>query len=183
MTEQRWLGVGKADGDTADAAARAYDNAVAGEDAKLLVVFASQSHDLQLLVDTLNERSGGVPLVGCSTAGEYSGTGPGENGVVVTALGGSGFSVRTSAVRGASERLRESGAEAAGCMADVDADLPHRVLMLLTDGLAGDQSEIVRGAYSILGASVPLVGGCAGDDLAMKQTHQFHGREVMTDAV
>jgi hypothetical protein len=183
MTDQRWLGVGKADGETVDAATRALDAAIAGDDAKLLVVFCSQSHDLQALVDAIDERSGGVPLIGCSTAGEYAATGPGENGVVVTALGGPGFSVTTSAVTGVSERLREAGAEAAGCMADVDGEREHRVLMLLTDGLAGDQQEIVRGAYSVLGASVPLVGGCAGDDLAMKQTNQFHGRQVMTDAV
>jgi hypothetical protein len=183
MSDQRWLGVGKADGETVDAATRAYDAAICGDDTKLLVVFCSQSHDMQALVDALGDRSGGVPLIGCSTAGEYAASGPGENGVVVTALGGPGFSVKTSVVRGASERLRESGAAAAACMDGVDGDLPHRVLMLLTDGLAGDQQEIVRGAYGILGASVPLVGGCAGDDLAMKQTHQFHGREVMTDAV
>src|SRR4051794_23572413 len=147
MSDQRWLGVGKADGETVDAAVRAYDNEIAGDDPQLLVVFCSQSHDLQALVDALDERSGGVPLIGCSTAGEYAATGPGESGVVVTALGGPGFSVSTSVVRGASERLRESGAEAAACMSEVDAELPHRVLLLLTDGLAGDQQEIVRGAY------------------------------------
>src|SRR3954470_22516411 len=116
MSDQRWLGVGKADGETVDAATRALDAAVTGDDAKLLVVFASQSHDLQALVDTVDERSGGVPLIGCSTAGEYAGTGPGEHGIVITAFGGPGFSVTTAAVRGASERLRESGAEAAACM-------------------------------------------------------------------
>ena len=47
-------------------------------------------------------------------------------------------------------------------------DRPHRILLLLTDGLAGDQQEIVRGAYSVVGAGVPLVGGCAGDDQHMK---------------
>ena len=62
-------------------------------------------------------------------------------------------------------------------------DLPHKVLLLLTDGLAGDQQEIVRGAYGVLGAGVPLVGGCAGDDLKMTRTFQFHGDEVLTDAV
>src|SRR4051812_17516111 len=183
MSNQRWLGVGKADGVTVDAAVRACDQAIVGDDAKLLVVFCSQSHDLQALVDAIDERSGGVPLIGCSTAGEYAASGPGENGVVITAFGGPGFSVETRAVAGAATRLYESGAEAAAAMADVDAALPHRVLMLLTDGLAGDQAEIVRGAYSVVGASVPLVGGCAGDDLAMKQTHQLHGRQVLTGAV
>jgi hypothetical protein len=53
----------------------------------------------------------------------------------------------------------------------------------LTDGFAGDQQEIVRGAYGVLGAGVPLVGGCAGDDLKMATTFQLHGDEVLTDAV
>jgi hypothetical protein len=55
--------------------------------------------------------------------------------------------------------------------------------MLLTDGLAGDQQEIVRGAYSVAGAGVPLVGGCAGDDLEMESTYQLHGHQVLKDAV
>jgi hypothetical protein len=59
----------------------------------------------------------------------------------------------------------------------------HRVLMLLTDSLSGDQQEIVRGAYQVLGAGVPLVGGGAGDDLKMAHTHQFHNDQVLTDAV
>jgi hypothetical protein len=55
--------------------------------------------------------------------------------------------------------------------------------MVLTDGLAGDPQEVVRGAYSVLGAEVPLVGGCAGDDLKMKTTFQICGDRVLTDAV
>jgi hypothetical protein len=54
---------------------------------------------------------------------------------------------------------------------------------MLTDGLAGDQKEVVRGAYGVVGAEVPLVGGCAGDDLKMVSTSQFHGDEVMSNAV
>jgi hypothetical protein len=57
------------------------------------------------------------------------------------------------------------------------------VLLLLTDGLAGDQQEIVRGAYSVAGATVPLVGGCAGDDGRMQQTFVFAGEQVMSNAV
>jgi hypothetical protein len=65
----------------------------------------------------------------------------------------------------------------------VREDLPHKILVLLSDGLAGDQQEIVRGAYGVLGAAVPLVGGCAGDDLRMTRTQQLHGDRVLTDAV
>src|ERR1700721_2932354 len=44
------------------------------------------------------------------------------------------------------------------------------VVVLLSDGLAGAQQEIGRGAHGVLGAAVPLVGGCAGDDLRMSRT-------------
>jgi hypothetical protein len=178
----RWMGVGEADGSSAEAGARACAEAITGPDPKLLVVFCSRAHDLQALVDAIDAQSGGVPLIGCSTAGEIATAGPGDSGVVVTAFGGDGFDVSTSVVRGASARLRDAGADAAACMDHVEPR-SHRFLMLLTDGLSGDQQEIVRGAYGVVGAGVPLVGGCAGDDLAMETTYQLHGREVLTDGV
>jgi len=57
------------------------------------------------------------------------------------------------------------------------------VLVLLADGLCGDQVEVVRGAYEVAGLEVPLVGGCAGDDMAMQSTHQLFGRRVLRQAV
>jgi hypothetical protein len=154
-----------------------------GAEAKLLVVFSSDRYDLEQLIGAINERSGGVPLIGCSTAGEIATSGPGDSGVVVVALGGSGLSVATAAATGASERLREAGAEVASSLKEVGAGPEHRVLLMLTDGLAGDQQEIVRGAYGVAGAGVPLVGGCAGDDLKMKVTAQLYGDRVLHDAV
>jgi hypothetical protein len=57
------------------------------------------------------------------------------------------------------------------------------VVLLLTDGLGGDQMEVIRGAYEVVGAEIPLVGGCAGDDLKMHATFQLFGDEVLSDAV
>ena len=180
---RNWVGVGHS---TSPDAARAGDEAaltaIAGRDPKLLIVFCSHSYELQELLDAINERSNGAPLIGCSTAGEIAASGVRDSSVVVTALGGAGFSVRTTAAINASTDLRRSGTDAAAALTELE-DRPHRVLMLLTDGLAGDQQEIVRGAYSVAGAGVPLVGGCAGDDLRMKGTYQLHGHQVLEDAV
>jgi hypothetical protein len=162
----------------ADAAAQA----LVGVGARLLIVFASDSYDHAELLRGIREQAADVPLVGCSTAGEIATSGPGDAGVVVAAIGGEGFSVATAAAGGASRRLRDAGAEAASCLNGV-TERSNTVLLLLTDGLAGDQAEIVRGAYSVAGARVPLVGGCAGDDLKMEATFQFHGADVLTDAV
>ena len=60
-------------------------------DAKLLVVFCSRAHDLPAVLRQINDRSGGVPLIGCSTAGEIATSGRGS--VVVAAFGGDGFSI------------------------------------------------------------------------------------------
>ena len=180
---ERWLAVGySAHPDARRAGRDAAHDALHGDDAKLLVVFCSDAYDLHALLAGIRERAGDTPLIGCSTAGEIAVTGPRDQSVVITALGGAGFSVRTGAAGDASRRLREAGATVAQTARGV-AGHEHRVLMLLSDGLAGDQQEIVRGAYAVVGAEVPLVGGCAGDDLKMTRTFQLHGGEVLTDAV
>ena len=182
MEPSRWFAIGQADRSEAKPGAVAADRAMAGDDAKLLIVFCSAAQDLAAVVGQIRDRAGPVPLIGCSTAGEIATDGPSEASVVVAAFGGAGFSVATALAEGASLDLRAAGAAVAGCLAEVE-DRPHRVLLLLTDGLAGDQQEIVRGAYGVLGAGVPLVGGCAGDDLRMARTFQVYGDRVLTDAV
>ena len=178
----RWLNVGRSNTPDAGAAgSEAAASALAGEDPRLLVVFCGEQYPLEELLAGIREHSGDVPLIGCSTAGEIATDGPGDDGVVVVALGGA-FRVETAVATGASKGLRDAGAEAAACTRAI-ADSPHRVVMLLTDGLAGDQAEIVRGAHSVVGAAVPLVGGCAGDALKMVRTFQMHGDTVYEDAV
>ncbi len=180
---KRWFGVGSSSlEDPRSAGVEAADRAIVGEDGKLLIAFCSERYDVQELVDGINERGNGLPLIGCSTAGEIATTGASDASVVVVALGGEGFSVATGRATSASMDLRGAGECAAACMADLE-EREHRVLIMLTDGLAGNQQEIVRGARSVLGAGVPLVGGCAGDDLKMSRTLQFSGGQVMTDSV
>ena len=179
----RWLSVGRSgDPDARRAGAEAARSALVGDEPRLLIVFCWDGYDLSELLEGVASEAGAVPLVGCSTAGEISASGPGDNGVVITALGGAGFSVATAAARVGPGGLREASAEAAACVTDLGPG-EHRVLLLLTDGLAGDQQEVVRGAYQQVGAEIPLVGGCAGDGLRMKATFQLHNTTVLDNAV
>jgi len=163
------------------ATAALYDGETPRADPKLLLVFCSNRHALPTLLSGINEISGGTPLAGCSTAGEICADGPSDGGVVVTALGGYGFSISTSVARDASTHPRAAGADIAACVAGV-ADSPNRVLMLIVDGVAQEQEEIVRGVYGVVGASVPLVGGCAAEESHARTTTQLYGDEVLTDA-
>lgn len=181
MGAQRWLGVGQAGGNEPGAGARAADRALVGPDPKLMIVFCSEGCDPHAVLRQVNDRSGGVPLIGCSTPGEISPIGPSEGGVVVTALGGDGFSIGTAAAGTASRDLRSSGAAAARCLSGIE-ERPHRVLLLLTDGLMGDQREVLRGVYRVLGAGVPLVGGCVGGR-GTTRSFQMHGDQVLAGSV
>jgi len=163
------------------AGVEAASRALGQQGGKLLVVFGSCVYEPRELLDGIRSCSERIPVIGCSTRGEIATSGPGDAGVVVFAVGGGGFSVATSAATAAGG-LREAGAAAATCASEV-SDRRHRILLMLTDGLAGDQREIVRGAYGVVGAEIPLVGGCAGADPKLGTTVQFHGDEVLSNAV
>lgn len=180
----RWLGVGHShaeDARTAGAAATA--TALAGREASLLIVFCSDAHDPGRALAGIADVAAGVPLVGCSTAGEISLEGAGDRSIVVAAIGGSGFEVRTAAGRGAAGGLRAAGASAAACIGELERSGDERVLLLLTDGRAGDQNEVIRGVHEVVGSGVTLAGGCAGDGVRMAGTFQLHDGEVLTGAV
>jgi hypothetical protein len=179
----RWIGVGRASSAEPSMGSYALQAALADRAPALVIAFASSEVDLGLLVEDLRGSvEAAVPVVGCTTAGEISSAGPTDGGVVVVALGGADFSIATAVAENVGAGLRDAGALVAESVSRLD-DRPHRILLLLTDGLAGDQQEIVRGAYSIVGAQVPLVGGCAGDDQHMKTTSVFYDGRVLTNAI
>jgi hypothetical protein len=142
--------------------------ACAGRDAALLIVFAPSAFDLAGVGAGIAEEVPDADVVGCSVAGSIDEAGHHHDAVVVAALGGEGLSASTAVASG-SAGLREAGAEAAACLGDV-ADRPHQALLLFVDAAGGDQQEVVRGAYSVAGAGVPLVGGGVAA--------QLHGTEL-----
>jgi hypothetical protein len=181
----RWAVVGRsAQVDAATAGREAAREALAGNaGAGLLIVFASSAYDPHALIAAVAAVAGDTPVVGCSAAGEIDATGAGAStsSVVVLALGGDGFSFSATAVSAAPDP-RAAGARAAACLGDV-ADRDHRVLLLLTDGPPDRQPGVVRGAYSVAGAGVPLVGGLAGHRVFGARPSLFHDGAVLQDAV
>jgi hypothetical protein len=180
----RWAGVGRsahADAVTAGREAALAALRACSEDAQLLLVFASGLYDARALAGAVATVADGLPVAGCTSAGEITAAGATRGAVVVIALGGDGFSFSATAV-GAGEDPRDAGARAAACVGDV-ADREHQVLMLLSDGPAERQPELVRGAYSVAGAGVPMVGGVGGHPAQDGAPALIYGGAVLTDAV
>jgi len=154
-----------------------------GDDAALVVVFSCGQPDPAAVLAGVDEVFPGVPLIGCSAQSVIASDGLDGPGVAVTVFGGSGFAACTASAPAHDGGQRAAGAAVAECLAELDSDAPHRVLMLLTDGSLGDQEEILAGAYSVVGASVPFIGGTCGPDPALGHGYQLHGRGVATGSV
>lgn len=180
-TTPRWAGVGCSTAvDSALATAQAVGEAVGARAPALVLLFVSPRLDPSVVGRTARDLLGEeVVVVGATTAGEIAGTRAGSGHLVAFALGG-GLAARVAVGRLA-DGARTAGQAAAGALGDLPG--PHRLLLLVGDGLAGRRAELIRGAYSVAGAQVPLVGGCAGDELAMQRTVQLSGTEVFSDAV
>ncbi|MEB3333273.1 MAG: FIST N-terminal domain-containing protein [Synechococcaceae cyanobacterium] len=181
---QRWIRVGTS---AAQEAERAVQEALApilelGEP-KLAIIFCSPAHDLAVISRLVKAAVGDSEVIGCSSAGELIRDHALSGGLLIWAMGGPGFAVTTGFGQGSTELgLRQAASEAARCIERLERR-EHTILFLLADGLCGDQMEVVRGAYEVCGARVPLMGACAGDDMALQSTSQIHEDRLLTHAV
>jgi hypothetical protein len=176
------MGVGRSSlRDSRAAAAEAVRAAQTGPDPKLLILFTAITHDTEGVLAGVADAAPGVPVIGCTTHGEIGPGGPTDGTVTVAALGGAGLEIATCVAEQVSGRQADAGYEVAACMREVAQ--PHRVLLLLTDGLVRDQESIVRGCYRALGAGIPLFGGAAADGWRMSGAYLFKDGRVLTDAV
>jgi len=106
-------------------------------------------------------------LIGCSTAGEILGAQVRDNSLSLTAV-----QFKSARVSGASVKIGETkdsydaGVKLAGAVEP--AGLRH--LFVLSDGLAVNGSELVRGLISGLPSGVNITGGLSGDGSNFKET-------------
>lgn len=167
----------------AAAATTAVETAAAGLDRSpgLAVVFAAPEYDYETVVETVRAETNRAPLVGCSTAGEFTEAGPTDGSVTVTLVAGDGFEAHVGLGEGLSDGPADAVASAAADLPPVADDDRHRVGINLHDGLLGRGEEVAMLGYQE--RPVPFVGGSAADDLSLSETVVFADDEVATDAV
>jgi hypothetical protein len=81
--------------------------------------------------------------------------------VVATVLGGCGFAAN-SAISSAKDLHDAATLASEGSFVD-DHEFQHQAMLTFSDGYAGDQDCVIAGIFSVVGASVPIVGGAGGD--------------------
>ena len=178
------MGVGvSAHPDPVAAGVAAATQAITGADPKLVVLMCNQSYDAAAVLAAVRSVTGDLPLIGCASTAEIAAGEAARGSVVVTVIGGAGFTASTAAAS-----LKMDGPRAAGTAVAEAVPLTtgrqHRVLIMLVDGSVPDHADIVRGAYAVVGASIPLVGGASvGDDVPDSGGIMLHDGQVISGAV
>jgi len=187
------FGTGQATGDAGDAAAMdALREAMAGisaDEPDFCQIFCSPAYDYEAVLWGARSVIGSeAEIVGCSSSGEFTESGSGGGTVTVGV-------VSSDSMRFFSSISTELGADPERCLFEAVHDLPsntdpavdgypHRTVINLHDGMAGIGNEVTRLTEQYLdGEDTPVVGGSAGDDLQLQETHVFRNGRVETDAV
>lgn len=152
-----------------------------GERPCAIFVFASPKAPLDRVLGTLSARFESARVIGSSTSGEFTQEGDGSGTVAVLALAGD-YRIFTGLGRGLSTDPEKAVRDALAGQPGSVHEYAYRTGVLLLDPMAGRSEEAALVLASLLG-DAPLVGGAAGDDLAMAKTWVGAGTEVADDAV
>lgn len=176
--------------DAGSAATEAVETALRGRTPAaddVVLVFAHIAYDAEKLIATATRLAAPAHVVGCSASAALAGGADGARPCVALHLPADDLAIGIGYGTGGEVDLhaaaRSAAASAKASAAAPGPARPHEVLLVLSDGLAGDQRDVVRGAYEISGAAVPLIGGAAGEDLSMVRTWQAVDGEVLSGAV
>ncbi len=150
----------------------------------VLIVFASPEYSYEALLKGLEESCRPRVLLGCSSAGEFSGCSTSNASASVMAISSSEilFNARLGmGLRGSrADAVQQVGAAFTG---NLHPEYPYRCALVLTDALAGYADELIHELTLHTSGTYQLFGGGAADDARFEETHVFYGTQAFGDAV
>ncbi len=149
----------------------------------LSIVYSSSAYDYQEVVDTVREATGNAPLIGASTAGEFTEGAVEKGSVAVGLLSSDDIKVFTAISEGVKEDPEAAIKEVIAKLPDKVKGYPNLTAILIADGLSGMGERVALLASYLFGRGLRIVGGMAGDDFKMEKTFVFSGDHVCTDAI
>ena len=148
--------------------------------ANLVLVFGSiKRFGDSKLTGFLKARYPAAQIVGCTTSGEISPSGVFDESIQITAILWEKTVQRVSHTKMTS--MQSSFEAAAGLANQLKAD-SLRTVMVFSDGLNVNGSELLLGFQSVLG-DIPIVGGLAGDGGAFVKTLQLFNDTISDNLV
>lgn len=148
-----------------------------------VIVFASPANDYAALLQALRASCEASAIVGCSSAGEFTGSAAGQG--LTCAIGLRSSEMRFTAAVGreiARDRGRAAGELARGFDLDRASNFRYHTALLLVDALAGYTEDFIEALTIATGGTHRFFGGGAGDDARFQSTKVFCGTDVYDDA-
>lgn len=145
----------------------------------LMLVFGSATW-LRALAGPLAEQFPGIHRLGCSTAGEISAHGVSDDSCVLTAV-----HFDAAQLQSASTVLRsmEDSYAAGERLAQQLPQRGLRAVLVLGQGVDINGSAMIAGMTAVLGESVLITGGLAGDGAAFKETFVLDATGVFNNRI
>lgn len=148
--------------------------------ANLVLVFGSVKRFSEgKLQGFLKSRYPTAQLVGCTTSGEISPAGVFDDSIQITAIQWEKTIQRVAQTKMSG---MQSSFEAAASLAKQLKSDGLRTVLVISDGLNVNGSELLKGFQSVLG-DIPIVGGLAGDGGAFVKTLQLFNDTVSDNQV
>lgn len=151
--------------------------------ADVLIVFASPRFKHQNLLDGITSVTKKTQMIGGTTGGEISTGGVSDNSVVVMAIQSDKVKFMNAIGENISKGEIKAGKQLAERLLKKMPRKTAKTLVMVPDGLAGNGSDIIEGAQTVLGEYFEIVGGSLGDGADFKKTYQYYDGKVYEDSV
>ena len=157
-------------------------------DMAFVVFFCSSAYDLAALAAEMKQAFAGIPVIGCTTAGEIGPAGYLEHSLTGASFPASDFKVSSARVDALQNFSIASGHALAKALVEQlspnsspqSSESPESSVasessfaLLLIDGLSIREEPVTRTLQSALG-QIPLVGGSAGDGANFGRASVYH---------
>lgn len=148
-----------------------------------VLAFVPGEMDGTIVADTLEEALGGLPVFGCSTAGQITTQGYEKDVLLLLAFPKAHFRcasvllgplkpISTTTIASTAQRHVQKFQHTAGW---------HRLGLIFADGLSKQEDMLISTLETVL-EDLPVFGGSAGDGLRFEQTYVLHKGAVHRNA-
>jgi hypothetical protein len=167
--------VGESQDREATAAVREAATSIDRDQTCFVLAFVPSTLSLDPLAEALNRELAGIPVFGCTTAGQITPAGYETEALLLIAFPKAHFRCATqllSPLKPLSIQTIAAGASQLAARFQRTADW-NRLALTFTDGLSKQEDVLVAALEMGLG-ELPVFGGSAGDGLDFKVTHVLH---------
>jgi methyl-accepting chemotaxis protein len=149
----------------------------------LSMLYVSSEYDYGKAVDAVRKATNNAPLIGASSAGEFTEKRVEKGSVAVGLLSSDDIKVFTALAEGVKENPEAAMRRVAANLPREVEGYPHLTAIVLIDGLSGAGEEVALLTSYLSGHKLKVVGGMASDDFKMTKTFVFSDDKVRTNAL